>query len=383
MKVLIVYHAGAMENSRQIYKLLAKGSNIEITVIVPQKLKADRVYDSTGWLRVEQEDSCEGYRLIPIPLRNPFNYEEGFESLPLRQLIKRTHPDIIHVMDEPTSGYLFQVVWQRLVASPRSKVLFYGFENHPIRLPKLHYVVWRLTWGQVAGGAAANSEALENLKRAGFPKNRPLERIFWGITTDVFKPMDGLALKKELDLDYEHIVGFVGRLVPEKGLMVLLAAVRNLPASVHCLIIGSGPMRAELELWSDFPGLTGRIHMYDVMKPETLVKYMNCMDVLVIPSLTTPNWKEQYGRVIGEAMSCGVPVVGSDSGGIPEVIGPAGLIVPEGDVSKLARALQTAIFDGEVRLGLVQQGLQRAEHELSTRAMVQRLLEFYNKILGS
>jgi glycosyltransferase involved in cell wall biosynthesis len=119
------------------------------------------------------------------------------------------------------------------------------------------------------------------------------------------------------------------------------------------------------------------------MKPEALVKYMNCMDVLVIPSLTTPKWKEQYGRVIGEAMSCGVPVVGSDSGAIPEVIGPAGLIVPEGDVSKLAKALQTAIFDGEVRLGLKQQGLQRAEHELSTRAMVQQLLAFYNKILGS
>jgi glycosyltransferase involved in cell wall biosynthesis len=69
----------------------------------------------------------------------------------------------------------------------------------------------------MAGGAAANSEALENLKRAGFPKNRPVERIFWGITTDMFKPMDGPDLKKEPGLDCEHIVGFVGRHVPEKA----------------------------------------------------------------------------------------------------------------------------------------------------------------------
>jgi glycosyltransferase involved in cell wall biosynthesis len=168
-------------------------------------------------LRVEREENCEGYRLIPIPLRNPSKYGEGFESLPLRQLIKQTKPDIIHVLDEPISGYLFQVVWQKVMVSPRSKVLFYGFENRPFRLRKHYYMVWRLTWGQMAGGAAANSEALENLKRAGFPQNRPLERIFWDITTDMFKPMDDLALKKELGLDCEHIVGFVGRLVPEKA----------------------------------------------------------------------------------------------------------------------------------------------------------------------
>lgn len=381
MKVLIVYHAGAMENPRHIYRALAQASDVELTVIVPKRFKVERVYEPSGWLCVEHEENRAGYQLIPVPLRNPYNYWQGFESEPLRRLIKEVRPDIIHVLDEPTSGCLFQVVWQRLAVPPRSKVLFYGFENLPIRLGRRSRLKWKFTWAQIAGGAAANSEALENLKRAGFPRNRLLKRIFWGISTDVFRPLNKLTLKNDLNLDCEHIVGFVGRLVPEKGLRVLLAAMRRLPTTVHCLIIGTGPMRAELELWSGLPDLKGRIHLFDVMPPERLVEYINCMDVLAIPSLTVSHWKEQYGRVTGEAMACGVPVVGSDSGAIPEVIDSAGLIVSEGDVSALAKALHTAIFDRGVREHLKQQGLQRVEQELSVKAMVQRLMDLYRRVL--
>lgn len=383
MKLLIIYHAGAMQNARAIYQALARSSNVDLTVIVPTKLKVDRVYDSSGWLNIECEEECDGYHIVPVPLYNPSNYGQGFESECLRRLIKQLQPDIIHVLDEPTSGYLFQVVWQRLIVAPHSKVLFYGFQNLPIHLRRRSRLKWKLTWAQMAGGAAANSEALENVKHAGFPRHRPLERIFWGIPTDIFKPMDSVALKKDLNLDYEHIVGFVGSFVPVKGLPILLAAMCRLPSTAHCLMIGSGPMRAELELWSGLPDLSGRIHLCDVMPPGTVAKYMNCMDVLVLPSVTMPYLKEQYGRVLAEAMACGVPVVGSDSGAIPEVIGSAGSVVPEGDASALAEAVHTAILDSEARQCLKQQGLQRAEQELSVEAMAQRLLDFYHRVLGA
>lgn len=381
MKLVLVYHAGGMENPRRIYRALAQAGNLDLTVLVPQRLKVDRVYDRGGWLCVEHEERCDAYHLIPLPLRNPSNYGLGFERKPLRRLIQRIQPDIIHVLDEPTSGYLFQIVWQRLISSPRSKVLFYGFDNSPIRLDGLSRVKWRLTWAQMAGGAASNSETLENIKLAGFPRNRPLERIFWGIMTDLFTPISSPSLKSELGLDCEHAVGFVGRLVPEKGLRVLLAAMRHLPSSVHCLIIGSGPMRAELELWSGLPDLRGRLHLYDVMEPEPVAKHMNCMDVLAVPSLTTARWKEQYGRVIGEAMACGVPVVGSNSGAIPEVVDSAGFVVPEGDAFGLAEAIRTMIFERKTREHYIQQGLQRAAQELSAQAMGERLLDLYTRIL--
>ena len=381
MKILIVYHAGAMRNPRQIYEALAQTGNLEVTIVVAQRLKVERVYDPSGWLIVEKEEGCNGYRLVPVPLKNPSAYWQGFESLPLRRLIKGTQPDIIHVLDEPTSGTLFQIALQRLRISRHSKVLFYGFQNLPIRLGMRGRLKWKLTWAQLAGGATANSEALEHLKHAGFPRDRLLERIFWGISLDAFKPRESHVLRRQLGLDCEYIVGYVGRLIPEKGVMVLLDSMRKLPANVHCLFIGSGPLRAELEDRSESPDYRGRIHLYDVMESENLANHMNCLDVLAVPSLTTPKWKEQYGRVIGEAMACGVPIVGSDSGAIPEVIGSAGLIVPEGDASALPRAVRSAIFDEAMRNRLRQRGLERAERELSVAVMSARLLSFYGRVL--
>ena len=139
-------------------------------------------------------------------------------------------------------------------------------------------------------------------------------------------------------------------------------------------------MRGELELWSELPSLAGRVHLLDAKPVAELPKYLNCMDVLAVPSLTTVEWKEQYGRVIAEAMACGVPVVGSDSGAIPEVVDSAGFIISEGDTSALAEALHRAIFD-EVRAHLIKQGLQRVKEELSVQAMGQRLTDFYRRVL--
>lgn len=379
MKVLIIYHAGAMQNARQIYYELAQAQDIDLTVIVPQVLQTESAYDPTGWLRIEHEENGNGYHLFPVPLRNPSNYGRGFEIMRLQVTIKHIQPDIIHVLDEAYSNYLFQVVWQRVLAAPRSKVLFYGFQNLPLHLG-WRSAPWKLTWPRTAGGVTANSEAIENLRRAGFGAHLPLERIFWGISTDTFKPMSRLVLKKELNLDCKYIVGFIGRFIPEKGLNVLQAAIRCLRNEVHCLIIGSGPMQSELERWSEIPELRGRIHLYNVMPQDTLAKYINCMDVLVIPSLTFNHWKEQYGRVAAEAMACGIPVVGSDSGAIPEVIGSAGLIFREGDHAALVEAVHTAIFDREANERFRQQGLQRVAQELSVKAMSGRLLDFYRRV---
>lgn len=382
MKILLISPVGETPHIRRIPAALAQDDQVELTVVAPEKVRTERTHHPSGWFCLESEEDVNGYRLIPVPLKDPYDFSQGFESNPLQRVIRNVKPDIIQVWGGPTARWLFQVVWLKLRAWQKAKVVFYGFDNLSIHLGKYSRLKWRITWTQVAGGVEADSEGVENVRHAGF--SGPMERIFWGISTDIFKCMDNIdkpELKRGLGLDCNHIVGYIGRLVPEKGLHVLLAAISRLPSNVHGVIIGSGPMRAELELWSEVSNLTGRVHLIDPMPPQMLVKYMNCMDVLTLPSLTTPHWKEQYGRVIGEAMACGVPVVGSDSGAIPEVIGDVGLITPEGDPVALAQALETAIFDAQVREKLIPAGLQRAERELSVRAMSQRLLDFYIRIL--
>jgi glycosyltransferase involved in cell wall biosynthesis len=145
------------------------------------------------------------------------------------------------------------------------------------------------------------------------------------------------------------VVGFAGALTEQKGWKVLLAAVERLLERFKVVLVGDGELRAELESWVDRPGLKGRVHHIGLLPKEKLLATYPQMDVLVLPSITTAHSVEQFGCVLAEAMACGVPVIGSDSGAIPEIIGEAGLIFPESDGEGLAQAILQMSQDEELR----------------------------------
>jgi glycosyltransferase involved in cell wall biosynthesis len=131
---------------------------------------------------------------------------------------------------------------------------------------------------------------------------------------------------------------------------------------VELLLIGAGPLRGELE-GQPIPGSAVRV--LEGFSHERMPEAYGLIDVLVLPSRTTATWKEQFGRVIIEALWCGVPVVGSDSGEIPwllELTG-GGVTFPEGDADALARQLSRLRDDPPLRASLAATG----------RAAVQRL----------
>jgi glycosyltransferase involved in cell wall biosynthesis/SAM-dependent methyltransferase len=377
-KVLIVYHAGATDNARAIFRALAHHCSVILSVVVPEAIAVNQVYDPTGWLRVDREYSDEGYRMIPIPLRNPSDYRNGFAPGSLRNILRELQPDMIHVWDEPTSRCLYQTAWMRMTASTDARVMFYGFNNLPISLRRR--LEGKLFWRLIDGGAVASTEALDNLRRDCFPGNLPLERIFWGIATDVFRPMDRHSVKHKLNLECEPMIGYVGRLATEKGMRVMQAAMRLLPDTLHCLIVGSGPLEAELKQWAHSVEGGSRVHLVGARAPAELPEYLNCLDALLVPSLTTPTWKEQYGRVIAEAMACGLPVIGSSSGAIPEVINRAGIVVPENDAAALADAVRQVVYDHKAYARLSALALERAQQYLSAIAMASRLNELYDRV---
>ncbi len=172
-------------------------------------------------------------------------------------------------------------------------------------------------------------------------------------------------------------VGYAGRLVESKGLRDLLAAVRMLAAPVELVLIGNGEMRAELE-GAGIPG--SRVRVLDGLGHGEMAEGFAQLDVLALPSRTTPTWKEQFGRVIVEALWCGVPVVGSDSGEIPwliELTG-GGLVFAEGDPSALAERLRELREDPALRERLARQGGEAARRLFSVPAAadpLERMLE--------
>ena len=173
-------------------------------------------------------------------------------------------------------------------------------------------------------------------------------------------------------------VGYAGRLVESKGVFDLLEAASKLN-DVQLVFIGDGEARGELETRAG-----GNVHFTGARPLQELPTLFSAFDCLVLPSRTTASWKEQFGRVLIEAAACGVPVVGSDSGAIPEVIGQGdramGLIFPEGDSSALAATLARLQNEPQLARALGETGAKRARAEFSWARGAQSLAEIYREL---
>ncbi len=118
-------------------------------------------------------------------------------------------------------------------------------------------------------------------------------------------------------------------------------------------------MRKRLEILVSELNLASRVEFWGSISSTEMPRWLNGLDVLVLPSVSRPSWKEQFGRVLVEAMACEVPVVGSTCGEIPNVIGDAGLLFPEGDLDSLRDCLKRLLSDEPLRQRLGQLGRQR------------------------
>jgi glycosyltransferase involved in cell wall biosynthesis len=167
-------------------------------------------------------------------------------------------------------------------------------------------------------------------------------------------------------------IGYAGRLVPAKGLDVLIDAAAGLHGAA-LRFVGNGPLRAELEARAATRGVTLEIDA-TIAHADMPTAYAR-FDVLALPSRTTPTWSEQFGRVLVEALWCGVPVVGTDSGEIPWVVESTGggVIVPEGDARALREALRRLRDDPGLRRELAARGRERVRAQFSVEAVAARL----------
>lgn len=168
------------------------------------------------------------------------------------------------------------------------------------------------------------------------------------------------------------VAGYAGRLVPEKGLDVLIDAAASVDGTVVRLV-GNGPLRSQLEARAASRGVG--LEIDTSTNHENMAAAYASFDVLVLPSRTTPRWAEQFGRVLVEALWCGVPVLGSDSGEIPWVINSTGggLTFPEGDATALRNVLIQLRDSPPLRRELAERGRQRARATFSVEAVARAL----------
>ena len=169
---------------------------------------------------------------------------------------------------------------------------------------------------------------------------------------------------------------FAGRLTPNKGLQTLLAAARDLEAQID--VVGDGWWRRQAELLSSKFGVQDRVRFHGFQPAASMGGFYERASVVAVPSL----WPEPFGMVGPEAMAYGRPVVGSDTGGIPEWLahGRTGFLVPPGDDRALANAIQTLLADQELSRRMGEAGASRVVDRYSPRAHSAALRDLHREL---
>lgn len=345
---------------------LAKLPNIDLTVIVPPSWQ-----EEVRLIKLEHAYT-HGYKLVVNPILLNGNFH--FHVYPgLGRVLSKLKPDIVHMDEEPynLSTLQMQLAAQRAGA----RTLFFTWQNLYRRYPPPFRWIEQYIYRHAAYALAGNSEAVGILQRKGY--RGPVAVIpQFGIDPTLFKPAsegrrDGSTFR----------IGYIGRLVEQKGVQQLMEAVLGLDGDWQLDFIGDGPLRAQLAERAEQAGVAARV-CFAVVPSVEVPRRLQQFDVVVLPSLTRPNWKEQFGRTVMEAMACGVPVIVSDSGELANVAGDAGLTIPEGDVAALKAAIQRLRADPILRADLAARGRARALSHYTQAQIAEQTYSVYKEILG-
>jgi glycosyltransferase involved in cell wall biosynthesis len=410
-RLLVVSHPAVTSVNQEVYRELSQ-RGWEVTLVLPSSWRHDY---SSAPVTPTALPGLEG-ALRPTPVAFAGRQQRHLYLTRCRSLAARARPDVAFVEAEPYA--LVATQWRRALAGLGVPFGVQCYENidRPLPAPVRHlrtlvlrdaaFVAARsqsaarlaAAWGargeiRLAPPAvptwerASMTSADEGTPMTGGDRGTPVTRadgdtpvtggegdtpVTGGDRGTTVTGGDGGTPVMRGTGGVPFTIGYAGRLVESKGLLDLLAAVRRLAAPVELLLIGNGALRPQLE---DQPIPGGRVRVLDHLTHARMAEGYAQLDVLVLPSRTTPTWKEQLGRAIVEALWCSVPVVGSDSGEIPWVIEltGGGLTFPEGDAAALAERLSKLRGDPALRLRLAQTGRAAVERTFSVEAATDAL----------
>lgn len=346
---------------------LAALPGVELTVAAPPSWREPRV----GVARLERR-FVHGYRLVALPIA--FNGRHHLHFYPtLARLVRDTRPDVFHIDEESFNLATFLAL--RAGVRHGARCCFYNYANIERAYPPPFNLFERYAFRHAAHAFACSDEAAAIIRRHGYSGALTILPQF-GVDPELYAPSTVAH-----GANRPITIGYIGRLVPEKGVFDLVDALPRLPASVRLRLIGDGVLRPAILARAAAMGLGERVELLPAVPSTRVPDELRRLDALVLPSHTTRTWKEQFGRILVEAMSCAVPVVGSSSAAIPGVVGDDGLIYPEGDVAALAEALQRLARDAALRAELGRRGRARVLAHFTQAAIARRYYDVYLSLL--
>lgn len=372
MKLLVVSHACATPVNQQFFAEVEQESGWSLALAGPAQWTDD--YGSVRSL--DRWPAFDG-TIHPIPVWLSGNVPLHTYRSTFRSLLRSVAPDVIYVHHEPYAAataqlYLMNRMWHGC------PIGFFTWQNLHKTYPPPFRQTEQMVLRTSAFACTGSESAAEVLRDKGYEGTTTL--LPGGINPDLHHPDPNADdLRPELGIPDEAVIlGFMGRISEVKGLSTLLhtlARLTDLPW--HLVVVGEGDYRTEFQAEARSLSLSERVHLVGYIPHTEAPKYLSLFDTLVLPSETRPNWKEQFGRVLVEALACGTPLLGSDSGEIPYVIRRTGggLTFPEGDREALAKALRKMITNATLRAEFVKEGRASVLEDHTNTVLAQRFID--------
>lgn len=369
MKIAVISHSAVVPLYRQKFHLMAEQGHDIHLILPPQWPEGNR------WIKAPPAGQEKGINLHPLPAWL-LGHVGGFFFLKLRYQLKKIMPDLVHVEEEPFGLVCWQ--YMRINQELRRPWLVYSWAN---MIRRYHWPLSEVDQQVLKHcnyALVGNHEGTHVLQQRGY--QGPIALIpQYGINPSVYKK------KTDKQKSDGHVVKLIyaGRLNLEKGIQLLLAALATIKTECQLTIMGTGPYQKRLRKKIRQLGISKRVNFQAAVAHERMAEELNQYDGLILPSLTTNHWKEQFGRVLIEAMACELPVIGSSSGEIPHVIGDAGLVFAEGDVVALKEKIELLLTQPKKRVELGKLGRQRVLAHYTNEKIVERTLLVYRNMLAN
>jgi glycosyltransferase involved in cell wall biosynthesis len=363
-RVLRISHSAVVTAWRQRERLLRAGG-VDLTLVTASQ------WDEGGALVPFTSDGDTFARSARTFGRHPNLFV--FDPRPLWKLLGDGSWDLIDMHEEPFGLAVAEVLVLRALRGRKTPYLVSSAQNLMKRYPPPFRWFERWSLQGAAGAYTCNAEAGQILRRKGLTGQ--LELLPLGVDTERFRPADRPSPGARLR------VGFVGRLIPVKGIDVLLRALA-MDDRLDLEIYGGGPEDASLRSLAAELGVAERVRFHGHVDEAALVDVYPSFDVLAVPSVLVPNVLEQFGRVVVEGQACGVPVVASDCGALPDVVDDAGLLVPPGDAPALSAALSRFLDEPGLWERLRAKGLENVGR-YSWASVAAQQQAFYERALAA
>lgn len=379
MKILAVDHNALDISHRSVYDALSRYPDVKTRLLVPSQWFDN--YQKLQWEDSHAPQSCE------VLAADTFFHNRTHRLVyrSLRKHLREFQPDVLYMNSEPENFQTFQAALLHRRPGP-CKLVFSSWRNidysgigFPYKFSFLNSLAERFVLKNAAHCIAFNESAKRIFEQKGF---RDVTVIPPCVDTALFRNIPEARSRLNIRKS-DFVVGFVGRFIHPKGVDTLLSALSGVSFDYTLVLVGDGPAKLEWQDLGSKLGIAGKTMWFPAARRSEVPQYLSCMDVVVLPSRTGARWKEQFGRVLIEAMACEIPVIGSDSGEIPNVVGDTGLVFPEGDADALRERLQRLYNDSALRDDLTRKGVERVRKYFSVEVVSEQYCSLFRSLTAA